>query len=59
MDIQRIVILAGLAVTAWLLLQAWQEDYGAQNAPAPTVVSAENTAASADLGLPQVPSTPS
>ena len=29
MDIQRIVILIGLAVTAWLLLQAWQEDYGA------------------------------
>lgn len=29
MDIQRIVILIGLGVTAWLLLQAWQEDYGA------------------------------
>ncbi|MBD3646091.1 MAG: hypothetical protein HUJ31_01295 [Pseudomonadales bacterium] len=28
MDIQRIVILVGLAITSYLLILAWNEDYG-------------------------------
>ena len=55
MDIQRIVILIGLAVTAWLLLQAWQEDYGSQAPPPPGVVDAREAPTSNDFGLPQAP----
>ncbi|MBT4162926.1 MAG: membrane protein insertase YidC [Gammaproteobacteria bacterium] len=41
MDIQRILILLGLAVTAYLLILAWNEDYGvnSRNLPVETVES--------------------
>ena len=30
MDIQRVLILVGLAATAYLLILAWNEDYGGE-----------------------------
>ena len=39
MDIQRIVILLGLAVTSYLLILAWNDDYGSNIDPLePTVI---------------------
>jgi len=40
MDIQRIIILAGLAITTYLLILAWNDDYGNQPVPLETSQSA-------------------
>ena len=43
MDIQRVLILLGLAVTSYMLILAWNEDYyqGSTQTPAESVVSNE------------------
>ncbi|XOV86207.1 MAG: membrane protein insertase YidC [Pseudomonadota bacterium] len=40
MDIQRILILLGLAVTSYMLVLAWNEDYGDRPASQPEVIAA-------------------
>ena len=51
-EIQRIVLIVALAVTGYLLMLAWQEDYG--QAPAPAR-SAPPVATEAPAGTPAVP----
>ncbi|MAV26338.1 MAG: membrane protein insertase YidC [Gammaproteobacteria bacterium] len=67
MDIQRVLILVGLAATAYLLVLAWNEDY-ASDESVPTVLSdTGNGMAEVPLGsspqetnlIPQVPVSPS
>lgn len=69
MDVQRIAILFGLGITAWLLLQAWNEDYGAsgsgpivETASATGIEGPENLAGAGDaipeLGTPAPRTTP-
>lgn len=57
MDIQRILILLGLAVTSYMLVLAWNEDYGdKRTAPA---VEVQTTAAPSSIdALPGVDDTP-
>ena len=43
MDYQRILIFMGLAVTGYLLMLAWQEDYGQQSTRAQVESSANRT----------------
>lgn len=56
MDIQRILILLGLAVTSYLLVLAWNEDYG-DRAPAPSddvqVSTGDTTAPAPDIPSPE------
>ena len=62
MDIQRIVLFAGLAIVSYLMVLAWNEDY---HQPVDTATvqeqSADNTAVDDELSLPgtdqQVPTT--
>ena len=51
MDYQRIFILLGLAVTAYLIILAWNEDYGkqAQDPAAPETTVAPATSANTDV----------
>ena len=51
MDYQRIFILLGLAVTAYLIILAWNEDYGkqAQDPAAPETTIAPATSANSDV----------
>jgi YidC/Oxa1 family membrane protein insertase len=51
MDYQRIFILLGLAVTAYLIILAWNEDYGkqAQDPAAPETTIAPATSANTDV----------
>ncbi len=64
MDIQRILILLGLAVTSYMLILAWNEDYGQSSpvteVPAPAIggelsvpTLAEPQQASPSLGVPE------
>ena len=43
MDYQRILIFMGLAVTGYLLMLAWQEDYGQQSTRAQVESSTNQT----------------
>lgn len=44
MDFQRIFVLLGLAVTAYLLILAWNDDYGSGKKPDSDVFTSEKTA---------------
>jgi YidC/Oxa1 family membrane protein insertase len=56
MDIQRIVILLGLAITAYLMVLKWNEDYGPQATPEqPVEISADETTLP---GMTSVPTSP-
>lgn len=60
MDIIRYALLAGLAVVSYLLLLAWQEDYGVTDTPDPVETVASSTsspAATADDIDPDLPQT--
>lgn len=53
MDFQRILILLGLAVTSYMLVLAWNEDYGDQPvAPASEVATGESPATSTPEEVP-------
>ncbi len=58
MDIQRIAIIFGLAVTAYMLVLAWNDDYGSNSArPAePAVVNQDSTQPDSLLPVPVTPS---
>lgn len=58
MDFQRVFILLGLAVTSYMLVLAWNEDYG-QNANPPVASESQTTVANApvnDAGIPAIES---
>lgn len=57
MDIQRIVILIGLAITSYLLILAWNEDYGQKPAqePAPATENLPNSDTGTVPGSMEIP----
>ncbi|MEX2488146.1 MAG: membrane protein insertase YidC [Pseudomonadales bacterium] len=54
MDIQRVVILIGLAITSYLLVLAWNEDYGqsSQDKPVPAQVASSPEAGQQSSDVP-------
>ncbi|MDG1442580.1 MAG: membrane protein insertase YidC [Pseudomonadales bacterium] len=55
MDFQRILILAGLAVTAYMLVLAWNDDYNRPGQTELTSASVDQVASASDSAVPQLP----
>ena len=53
MEIQRALVITGIAVVSYLMIQAWQRDYANPEAPAPVEQVADSQSDAADLPTPQ------
>ncbi|MGB1466125.1 MAG: membrane protein insertase YidC [Alcanivorax nanhaiticus] len=53
MDIPRALVITGIAVVSYLMIQAWQQDYANPATPAPVEQVAESSDSLSDLPQPQ------